>query len=1124
MSNKSCCIDFESSKAFNKEYETYVFAEDYVPNKEDILLCPRNHELSFVKYKNRRSHFRHKNIGDTHMSEWHEEWQSHFLNTEIQFRNTNQIKNRRSDVELDENNVIEFQYSKISLEEVNNRNSDYAINNKNVIWIIDGNNIDITEKKEDVFDLDFKDRNEWKYLSFINCKHVYYDINGIIFSCSPSLIKSEMISVEKGIEKMVFINMLKQSYSIPKNTDIKQSKITIKQQGPGSGKTYNSVKICHDDKEYSGYEVFIFLTKMNSAKHVIKTELEEQFGKKVMEFEIDNIKEGKKYVVSFDNKIVIIATLDSFLFNIGHKEYNKDPDMFINMVKSVIEYGIKMAKNGNITYVNKSIRMCKKTLIILDEAQDTPLVYGKALEKIMKETYSDLYIIGDKLQSLSNEHNTHTYFLGENFENIDKVILPFTNECRRWTNTYITDLINYMVDFNKYGLPSLTTVYQTEEEDGVQIYNLNHNFIEKDDIKLFNEDINTVMQKYKNEVEKYDRLPEDFIIVTPFTKKNYFVDSLSTAIESYWLDKLRNDKTYIENVLVNNEWWKNFDMKKRHHFCYFHKSEEGNSIDLNDSTHSTRIVSIHSSKGDGRKVLFIIGLNDKALIKFGKKNSLIYESLVNVALSRVKEKLYLFIYPDAKDTITKKVIQWQMKRNKENIPCIVDYKLHPYDKINIYKNIDSTDFESINDLILNKFEKENFEYKDSNIIDLKHHQYRYMSMYMLLLLNVMYYQHKNNLKDSVHTMLNKLRKCHVRLHDSNQEYNDHLYKIYKNREGFKDQKKYVDIFTFNNNSKYTNKVEFVKSSIKNIKYKLDCFFEKNERQDFGYIDSVILYYMIQVSEEGIKSDIFCKDLFEIIDIIEGNNIYKQCHYINILSVQTQFEYITNIYDNLSFLINHKFYYQGCNKSKDFNVHNSLSLIAYTQNEILVFYIKPQYNLINHNEIKINSLSDTFLIKNSTPDLYERYKTDSVKTILLSTDLELPKIFDWIIEKDCLINKETNKVFFTKLIQTQLQNTYFEEAELFWAYMKQELKGKLNDRDISNFLKLYTKNEGKNKDIFYDITLEMKGEIKRLEKSKYRDVFNIENFKNYISIKINNYLYEKQETSSEDEDEDEISFI
>jgi ATP-dependent exoDNAse (exonuclease V) beta subunit len=59
-------------------------------------------------------------------------------------------------------------------------------------------------------------------------------------------------------------------------------------------------------------------------------------------------------------------------------------------------------------------------------------------------------------------------------------------------------------------------------------------------------------------------------------------------------------------------------------YAIFHKSEEGNSINLADSENSTRIVSIHTSKGDGRNVVFVIGLDEGSLLKFSnEKNNLV---------------------------------------------------------------------------------------------------------------------------------------------------------------------------------------------------------------------------------------------------------------------------------------------------------------------------------------------------------------------------------------------------------------------------------------------------------------------------------------------------------------------
>ena len=128
------------------------------------------------------------------------------------------------------------------------------------------------------------------------------------------------------------------------------------------------------------------------------------------------------------------------------------------------------------------------------------------------------------------------------------------------------------------------------------------------------------MEYYDKEVKNYNYKPNDFLIVTPFVSKNPLVNALDTAINLYWTNK-------------NNE--NNF---KR--YSIFHKSEEGSSINLSDSENTTRIVSIHTSKGDGRNVVFVIGLDEKSLIKYSNEsNNLIYDSLIHVALTRMKKKI-----------------------------------------------------------------------------------------------------------------------------------------------------------------------------------------------------------------------------------------------------------------------------------------------------------------------------------------------------------------------------------------------------------------------------------------------------------------------------------------------------
>merc|ERR1711871_604930 len=178
----------------------------------------------------------------------------------------------------------------------------------------------------------------------------------------------------------------------------------------------------------------------------------------------------------------------------------------------------------------------------------------------------------------------------------------------------LVNFVNTIVPFFKYDLPNVCSFNETDTKDsltifpGTSIYSNDH-----DHSKIHNE-IQAIMKHYINEVEINNYQAKDFLIVTPFASSNPLVDALNTEIRDFWKNKY-NDKEYIKHSV-------------------FHKSESGTSIDLTESDNSTRIVTIHSSKGDGRPVVFVIGLSEEALKKFSyESNNLIYDSLIHVALT-----------------------------------------------------------------------------------------------------------------------------------------------------------------------------------------------------------------------------------------------------------------------------------------------------------------------------------------------------------------------------------------------------------------------------------------------------------------------------------------------------------
>ena len=241
-SNK-CNINFQSKFAYINNETIHI--DNINDNNKCNLKCKLGHELIPVRGKKNVHHFRHKHSEDTGgnpMTEWHSEWQGNFPITEINFLkiNNTQYKDRRADVVLENSNlVLEFQHSKIEELEVNNRKYDYSLHDKQIIWIIDGN--DFINKTH----LEYCNRiylefvsDFWKYKSFLEYDYIFIDINEEIYKIYPKKIKSNMIDVNLPFSKKEFIDYLNNNNDIIHQMDIpKQSKLYVL-----LNKTYNLIK------------------------------------------------------------------------------------------------------------------------------------------------------------------------------------------------------------------------------------------------------------------------------------------------------------------------------------------------------------------------------------------------------------------------------------------------------------------------------------------------------------------------------------------------------------------------------------------------------------------------------------------------------------------------------------------------------------------------------------------------------------------------------------------------------------------------------------------------------------------------------------------------------------------
>jgi len=1005
----------------NDEYVEDVDIEDYLnlENKDLYKLkCFYNHDLLFCNGPIKKPYFRHKNSNDFNncsMSKWHLEFQSKFNKdeTEIEFNkiNENQIKSRRADVSLiNKNFIIEFQHSKIELQEVRNRTNDYNLHNKEILWVIDGNyKIDVIDIDSRLY-LNFKGFSNWRYENFKDYDFIFIDIKDKIYVVFPKLVKNNMIDVKTPYNKNDFIHLLKTNIE-EINKDIPyQSYLYIRQQGAGNGKTYGIIQSIDNNDDFLYYKSFIIVSKQHSAKSIIYNEFKEQYSNGLLTNleNVNFIENGKQYIITYHNKIsnndckIVICTMDSLFYKLGNCN-NTHTDKFKSNIQSIIN---DLKKDG-VVYNSLNFKLNKNLCLIIDETQDLSDNYGKAIISIIKNNYIDAYIVGDKLQSISFDKNAFLYLIENNFTDlhINKIKYDDTNVCRRFTNKSLITFINEKIPFDNYQLPKITP-YEIDNSNNNNLIIFNRDninslidIIDNKEEKI-NNNVDDIINFYAEEVNINNRKPNDFLIITPFTTRNWFCEALERAIQLFWLTKNKGEKF------------------KR--YVIFHKSETGTSIDLDESLDKTRIVSIHTSKGDGRKVVFIIGLTENGLMKFtdGQKN-IVYDSLIHVALTRQKEKLYIRL-EDNNDDIYK--LFSSDISNNNIIPKISQFIKLDIKKLNKPLYTEYKDYTIVNT-------------NENKTIDMSHHNIRYACIYSHFIIYSDKYDNKKQIKAIFYEIIN----CKIKICDNWKEYNKCLWNNNKIRKVNIDSKikQSKTIPIINLNDKYLN---IILENIKNIKNKLEI----NNYFKLCPIERILFLYMKDICSIPFELNITITEIYAIIDNyynifnhkLNGHNRCLCKNHFN--NNETDINYLTNFYqdminisnsykkffsvfyDNLQILLDHKVVIMF---DTDLYLYKRIQIIAYDNNNVFIIYLKPNLNELNYYEILNESIIETFLIQNSN-DKEMRFANKKIKTLVFSLNLNDSFEIEWTendLKKDIIM--EVIKDYLYKDLKMKTNNLY-----------------------------------------------------------------------------------------------------
>ena len=1057
----------ENKEDMVAEESLEISPEDYINIKDDMVIflkCKNNKNLIVVNGST--PHFRHENYNCT--TEWHLNWQSKFENIEVRKVNENTNKLNIADV-LIGNTVIEFQHSQISIDDVDERTKFWKDQDKNVVWVIDcSNNGENTQVKDKLIEIRFE--NKWKYESFKNQDFFYLDIGkDMIIKIKSSNVKNGVLKIlnnEKIQSHLDFENKVK---ALENNnlldieyTDCIEGNIYLNQRCAGSGKTYGIIKLIYEsiDEKYNKFKDkkrIIYLSKTHSSKDVIRAELLDHFIKyddSIEELEVNESKKQNKqhqYIVRLPQvgniqKNLIIATIDSFNYKIGNEDYEHTHlinNIFDKLVESIINYRI-----SSTTYYGHKID--NDCLIIVDEVQDLSYKYIQALDKLREKTGVDVFLVGDKLQSLYTMDNIFEHRLDEQKFPYGIIYEEEKYPCvRRFKSREYVEFVNSIVKFEDNGLNKIVGIGEETCNTEPHIFELSDIYSGED--KEWNIDIEYIINIVNHEIDDNGRFPEDFLFIFPVMNYNKFADKLYNRVIKYFIDKISTCPKY-QKLLIQGKpkgdgtfvkYWTDEDIdsiKKESNiwsgeFAEYHTSQVGKPIDLISSEHKARFVSIHASKGDGRNVVFLLGMTEEKLYNFTNREiNLQYESFVNVSVTRQKESLYVGVIPNGDDIHNR----FYPDNPKQKTNFKIKSSLDSYDitkKISQeIKLIDyGIDIDSIKPIKINK-----------DLIDNNHHIIRY---------SVIYYKVLSDLFSSFKPKEDKYKQYEFifeRLKDTRTRSEAYSYdKYYDKLREIKKEGEYKGVFVFvkeyivpflqysgEERCKKNITLKKIMSVLESIRDKLRGY--NKTSNIFPYmcpIESVVLYYTLELYIRGQHSNISIKDVYYIFETYEFSGHDEQCKCNSIFGEIKDINdcKIKVHYDQLNVLkkFNEKIIKtitDSCNQgeinidtlSKEYffgyknqqgpggkvSIRSIYDFIIYSDNVIFNILLIPELNDLNKTEIFTEGLIKCFILANQLEDRndkneknikYKKFNNKDIKLCVVSLNNE-PLIIDIDIEK------------------------------------------------------------------------------------------------------------------------------
>ena len=616
----------------------------------------------------------HSGLGN--VSEWHASIQNKFPRGMCEQYSDDKL--HRADVLIEgQSLVIEVQHSPISASKASQRTEDWNKEAKQVVWILNGASCDASVWREATFDashytLHFSKPAFVKH--FTKVDFVLIDIHSTLYIVRPDDMRNGYVHSARRWTIADMVEVLKDGVRF--NAEVMDAKVDVPlgefivwQYPPGSGKTYGFTSGVLDEMEemeemdyvqFDKYGVVIVLTKEHAAKDVVHEKfisLRAKFGAVILE----NDEVSKAYTFRYKTKrgnerVLIIATLDSLIYKLADA-HPAVLDMFSARLRSVEENGATgLGARGGMCFKGQSLCMNAQCLVIIDESTKPANTYRRTLE-ILRDTLGvSILLVGDKMQSTNEEVNLMTEVMDGTFT-LDGLMAPkviHKTVVRRFGDKVIS-LLKHMVDYEMYGV-GVPEAHSNAPDTTVDVFSLGN------DVE---QNMNDMRQQLELDVDKRKLLPYDVLLVTPFVRTCEMTHEAEHMVDEVWCKRFENDDwvtmmlTHLTAQLSMAEDAKDCDavtaaeerlvyfdmMRSRDTFAKLHFSDGTETIDTRTSRYLTRIVSIHSSQGDERRYCMVLGLSESKLTDYFThgRRGLQYNSLIQVALSRAKEHLVVYI-------------------------------------------------------------------------------------------------------------------------------------------------------------------------------------------------------------------------------------------------------------------------------------------------------------------------------------------------------------------------------------------------------------------------------------------------------------------------------------------------